>query len=190
MNKSPYFHPSRGVTLLELIIAIVIMGILAISGSEMLSKSFSITKNSDEENRAYSESRYALDRLANEIREINYPTVTTGPCTANQYCIYAPVSFTAPTTPYVLAPSKNFSFYKGVSNQDVNISMVGNTLNINSYPLLSNVSSVNFTFYDASLSNSAPTKINLKYVVIVINMAPPNSPSFTLRTRVALRNSG
>jgi prepilin-type N-terminal cleavage/methylation domain-containing protein len=190
-NRRPPFK-SRGFTLIELVIVIMLVGILALVGNEMFSKSFAISNGSNSENKSYTESQYALQRLANEIREIANPTVATGACTANQYCIYAPSNpLPAPAAIYDLAQAnQNFAFYKGSALDNINISWSNNTLLLNSVTLLQNVSSLTLTFYDASLSTTAPSYANVRYVVIVMTVTPPGVPAYSLRTRVALRNAG
>ena len=70
----------QGFTLVELIIVIVLLGILAAVGSNMLSDSFTTTRMVDDSNASKAEARYVLVRLTREIREVKYLNV-------GNYCI-------------------------------------------------------------------------------------------------------
>jgi prepilin-type N-terminal cleavage/methylation domain-containing protein len=191
MNPIMKPHKSRGFTLLELVLCIVLISIFAVIGSKIISNSFSIANYSDGENQSFVESTYALERLSNEIREINYPSIGVGSCITKQYCILSPAVFPAPPTSYSISAGNSFDFYKGSNNAHIVINIAnGTTLQLNSIPLLKNVIALNLTFYDSTLSNSAPNNSNLRYVIIVMTVKPPNVASYSLRTRVALRNLG
>ena len=72
--------PQQGFTLVELVMVIVLLGILAAVGSNMLSDSFTTTRMVNDSNASQAEARYVLERLAREIREIKYLNV-------GNYCI-------------------------------------------------------------------------------------------------------
>ena len=180
---------SAGFTLIELVMVILLLSILALGGSGMLTKSFSVSTVSNTENASYTESQYAMQRLANEFREIAFPAVATGACTAQQYCIYAPTALPVPSTSYAILNGSTFGFYNGTTLNSLSVSRTGNTVFLNSSALLQNVTALSLNFYDSNLSNSAPTVVNLRYVVINLTVTPSGVPAYSLRTRVALRNS-
>lgn len=189
MKTRQRYVESAGFTLIEMVMVILLLSILALGGSGMLTKSFSIATLSNAENASYTESQYALQRLANELREIAFPAVAKGACQAQQYCIDAPTTLPAPGTSYVLSSGSTFGFYNGTSNSRLSVSRTGNTVYLNSMELLQNVTAVSLNFYDSNLSNAAPTVVNLRYVVITLTVTPTGIPPYSLRTRVALRNS-
>ena len=61
-----------GFTLVELVIAIVLLGILAAVGSSMLSDSFTTTRWVNDSHASKAQARYVMERIAREIREIKY----------------------------------------------------------------------------------------------------------------------
>ena len=69
----------RGFTLMEIIISVVLLGILGVVGTTMISSSFYTTRVMSTGHLAYSAARYALERMAREIREVQYNT-ETGAC--------------------------------------------------------------------------------------------------------------
>ena len=129
------------------------------------------------------------DSLANELREIAFPAVATGSCPAQQYCINAPTTLPAPSTAYAISNGSTFGFYNGTSSNSLSVSLTGTTVYLNSSALLKNVTALSLNFYDSNLSNAAPTVVNLLYVVINVTVEPLGVPPYSLRTRVALRNS-
>jgi len=66
--------------LVELVVAIVLIGILAAVGSNMLSDSFITTRRVNDSNAGKAEARYVLERMAREIREIKF-------IDASNYCV-------------------------------------------------------------------------------------------------------
>jgi prepilin-type N-terminal cleavage/methylation domain-containing protein len=69
-----------GFTLIELIMVIVLLGILAAVGSNMLSDSFTTTRMVNDAYARQSEARYVQERLAREAREVKY-------LSSGSYCI-------------------------------------------------------------------------------------------------------
>lgn len=65
-------HAQRGFTLVELVIAMVLIGALGAVGSSMLSDSFITTQRVNDSNGTKAQTRYVLERLAREIREVKY----------------------------------------------------------------------------------------------------------------------
>src|SRR5450759_1188287 len=67
-----YIPRNNGFTLVEIIISIVLLGILAAVGSSMISDTFKTTKMVDANQANRAQIRYAVERLAREIREVKY----------------------------------------------------------------------------------------------------------------------
>lgn len=86
MRDMPTLQRNNGFTLIELIISIVLLGLLAAVGSNMLSDSFMTARMVNNSNTSKDQARYVLERLAREIREVKY--VDSGIyATAASYCI-------------------------------------------------------------------------------------------------------
>lgn len=68
-----------GFTLVELLLAIVLLGLLATVGASMLVDSFRVSTSLQAEQLIQYEARYALERIARELREVKRLAVGT-PC--------------------------------------------------------------------------------------------------------------
>jgi prepilin-type N-terminal cleavage/methylation domain-containing protein len=68
----------RGFTVVELVITVVVMGILAVVGVSMISDSFTTARVINAGQSNANDARYAVERLAREIREIKHVNKATG----------------------------------------------------------------------------------------------------------------
>jgi prepilin-type N-terminal cleavage/methylation domain-containing protein len=196
LRGSPTSRHSGGFTLIELIFSIALLGILGAVGSSMIVDTFTTTRRVDADNASTGQARYAVERLAREIREVKF-VVTGG---VGNYCINAPAT----------NPTNNLVFYKTsgtFSNTTCATSAITTTINLSgtnltlgySSPavtttLSSNVSSFTLAYYDLAgnlLALPVDTSA-IRFVVITLTMADPNGGSnsgISQRTRVALRNA-
>ena len=184
LRGNPYGRHCGGFTLVELIISIVLLGILATVGSSMIVDSFTTTRIVNADNASVGQARYALERLAREIREIKY----VGSGTTGNYSI---------TTPSPLNPSSTLVFTKSVSGADVTVTITRSGANLTlgySSPALTStlsnlVSSFTLTFLPVSGTTTPDTR-TIRFVVIELSVTdPPTGQSILQRTRVALRNA-
>jgi prepilin-type N-terminal cleavage/methylation domain-containing protein len=174
----------RGFTVMELVIAIVIMGILSVVGVSMISDTFTTARVVNARESSANDARYALERLAREIREVKFIDKATG------YAI---------TT----MAGTNMVFTKDVGGADVvvTITQTGSdlTLGYSSPAAISAVAkqvsafSLQFLKVDstsATASTSATTlPTDVRFVVISLTVTDSTSgKQVTERTRVALRN--
>lgn len=165
---------SAGFTLVELIMVIVLLGILAAVGSNMLSDGFKTTGMVNASNASEAEARNAMDRLTREIRQVKYSA---------GYSIST-------------ASSSVLQFVNG-GNSSVRIALVGTDLkldygNVSANTLVSGVSSFTLTYYDANdnvLTDLTTIQTSCAYVqmALSVNDAMMSSP-FVQTTRVALRS--
>ena len=187
---------SCGFTLIELIFSIALLGILGAVGSSMIVDSFNTTRMVDADNASTGQARYAVERLAREIREVKF-VVTGG---VGNYCINTPAT----------NPTSNLVFYKTsgtFSNTTCATNAISTTINLSATNLTlgysspavtttlsSNVSSFTLAYYDLAgnlLALPVDTSA-IRFVVITLTMADPNGGSnsgISQRTRVALRNA-
>ena len=177
----------RGFTLVELVISIVLIGILAAVGAEMIADSFTTTRMVNAENSSTAQARYALERLAREIREVKYDS------SGGNYCI---------TT----KTATNLVFYKtsGTYNSTCATNVVTVTINYSnpnltlqysspaapSTLLSSQASSFTLAYLQSDGVTSTTSNSYIRFVVITLTVTDATSgQSVVQRTRVALRNT-
>jgi len=86
MRCPPHHRPAPiGFSLIEIVIALVILGILGIAGANMIASGVFTNQTISNEKLAYSAARYALERMSREVREMKFnPTSgATGAMVAN-----------------------------------------------------------------------------------------------------------
>ncbi len=183
-------HRNSGFTLIEIIITIVLIGILAVVGSSMISDSFTTTRMVNASHASASEARYALERLAREIREVKF--VSSGD--TDNYCIT-----TMTTATLVLRKSIPGSL-PGCSTADNTVTITwsnsNDTLTLGySSPattlltLSDQVTSFSLTYFQND-GTEATNNSNIRFVVINMTVRDLTSGrSIQQRTRVALRNA-
>jgi prepilin-type N-terminal cleavage/methylation domain-containing protein len=169
----------RGFTLIELIITIVILGILAVVGSSMISDTFNTSRMVNASQASADEARYAVERLAREIREVKY----------------AGAAYSISST---MSPSAtNMVFTRTINGADVTVTInksgTNLTLGYSSPAATSTLSSQvsRFTLGFLKLDNTATTLASdVRFVVITLTVTDATSgQSITQQTRVALRNA-
>jgi len=185
LSGAPWGRNSHGFTLVELVISIVLIGILAAVGSSMISDSFTTTRLVDAATAGSGQARYALERLAREIREVKYGG-------SGSYCITTMTSTN-------LVFKKTSGTYNGTcGTNDLTVTVNGSgsalTLAYSASPavtatLSSPVSSFSMAYYDANNTVTASTSA-IRFVVITLTVTDATSGQSTAqRTRVSLRNT-
>jgi len=182
MRATSAVHRQRGFTLMELVITLVLMGILGTWGSSMIIDNFRTVQIVNASQASADHARYAIERLAREIREVKYVNLATG---------YAISSTMAPS-------ATGMVFTRTIDGVDVAVTInksgtdltLGHTLPAAvTSTVATNVSG--FTLDFLTLQNTATTlKTDLRFVVISLTVTDATSgQQVTERTRVALRNS-
>lgn len=178
----------RGFTLVELIMTMVLLGILGTVGANMISDSFTTTTMVNAGQASAAQARYALERLAREIREVKY--VNAG-SSSGSYAID-----TASWSPTHLA------FTRTIAGADVTVTIdsSGGSLRLGySSPavtstLAGNVGSFALSYLDLSGNATTDTSNSangIRFVLINLTLTDPVSgQSLSERTRVSLRNGG
>lgn len=165
---------ARGFTLVEMVIAISIIGVMAAYGSSMFSDVFRTTRMVDASQTSADQARYALERIARELREVQYVTGT---------------GYNVTSTMSPGASSVAFTNANGVA---IAIAWSGSTLTLTragtSATLATGVGSFSLDFL--TLDNVATTSpAALRFVVVKLGVTDATSgQSVTQQTRIALRN--
>ena len=160
---------------MEITISMVLLGILGVVGTTMISSSFYTTRVISTGHLAYSAARYALERMAREIREIQYDT-TTGD-----------LSISTMT-------NTQLSFVKTqlTGTSAVSFQYSASALSM-SYPpaasatLARDISAFSFTYLDADRQVTS-TPNSVRYVRIALTASPSGAQALPLVTQVSLRN--
>lgn len=168
---------SRGFTLVELIMVIVLLGILATVGSNMLSDSFTTTRIVNDSKSVEAEARYALDRLVREIRQVRR--------TGSAYSVSA-------------ASSSVLQFIKSDgSTVRINYDATAKTVQLDyastsATTLVRDVSSFGLTYYgidNTVLTTLSSIQSSAAYVGVSLSVTDPMISSvFTQNALAALRN--
>lgn len=157
---------------MELTISVVLLGILGVVGTTMFTGSFYTTKVINTQHLAYSEARYAIERMAREIREIQSEPSRISRIDPNQLD-FVKTNLNGTTTAVsfkYVSPTLSMSYSAGAY-----------------YTLARNISSFTFTYLNAN--GSVTTDMNLvRFVDLALTVSAPEVKALTLTTRVRLRN--
>jgi prepilin-type N-terminal cleavage/methylation domain-containing protein len=169
-------HTSRGFTLVEIIVSLVLLSILSVVGAGMITQSFSTTKITQSTQLSNSAARSALERMAREIREISNSGslgITSMSATG--------ITYTAP----------NFASSKTLSYGTNTISLTLNSTPSISVALATNISSFKLQYYDKSWNElttyTSTDQQAVRSVRISITSAPSDANPISLVTQVSLR---
>lgn len=188
LRGAPNSRHNSGFTLVELVISIMLIGILGAVGSSMISDSFTTTRMVDANDASMGQARYALERLAREIREIKYVSGTGTYCintmTATNLAFYKtsgtldPTCSTNTITIAILNSGSNLTLQ--YSSPAVTSSL-SNQVDTNGFQLL---------YYQKDGTTAATSGSNIAFVQIKLTVKDSTSgQSISQRTRVALRNA-
>ncbi len=185
-RNNPNSRHSSGFTLVELIISIVLIGMLAAVGSSMIVDSFTTTRMVNAGTASAGQARYALERLAREIREVKYASSTPPPtnyCSGtitDQYCI---TTMTATSVVFINGAGNTVTINNGGAKLTLQYSSPAATST-----LASQVDRFALSYLDAS-GNATPSPSLIRFVEITLTVTDLTSGQSTAqRTRVALRN--
>lgn len=184
MNKNLTILNNKGFTLIELVISIVLLGMLAAVGSTMISDGFTSTRMVNANQSNAGQARYAVERIAREIRETLYKDAfPTG---------YKIDNFTASNLVFTKCPKVEITctpdnWVTVTINNNGKILTLGYSSPATISTLTDQVSSFDMSYYDAT---GVLTKIasDIRIVQISLSIADPSGEILSQRTRVALRN--
>ncbi len=156
----------RGFSLIELIMVILILGIIIGMSSLLLSQGFNAFFSSENILDANSQGQVAMQRMARDIRLIRSPAdITTA--TSGQ------LSFT------------------DINNNTVSYVLSGSSLNVtqnaNTQTLAVGVSSLTFTYYDATGTTPPASTAVTRYIKVAL-VITQNNVNYTLTSAIYPRN--
>lgn len=168
---------ARGFTLIEMVIVIMVIGVLAAAVAPMALSSLRAYNATLTSLNTLDKLRYATDRLARELREVNYD--------GTRY------AFTPPDPMSTTAPSftKADGVTVSVGNTPPTVTLNYSTLSVTPAPSLTDQVKANgllFAYFDKN-GISTTSASTVRYVEISLTLTQ-GSQDYSQRTRVALRN--
>lgn len=164
----------RGFTLIEMVMVIVILGILAGLTAPIFSQGLTAARLTTENLHTLAKLRYATERLAREIRQINYNGSGYDVSTMTTSSLAFTKADTVNTTVSITSSGSNLTLAYGTPSA--------------SGLLSDEVSSLNFAYYDV---NGAVTASSAALAFVEIDLTlqnPTTGGSYSQRTRIALRD--
>ena len=188
----------RGFTLVEMIIAIGLIGLLAKVATLMWVDGFGLVTTINNDTTAIADGRILLERLSREIREVKYST------SSGAYCISS--SITTPAGQMVFKKTSTGAVYDpACGTNDFGVTLSNTSGNSNLYlsysaapvvtnaVLTANVSTVANSFAIAYLqadgNTAATSTADVRFVRLTLTLIPPGGQNTATTTTVALRNS-
>ena len=174
--------PKTGFTLLELVMVMLVLSIIAGLTAPIFSQGLAATRITKENLQTMEKLRYASERLAREIRQVNYSMGSYDIPTMETVC---------PSSGSCLVFTKNDS-----TTTVVTIGFTGSAVTLAysspavSATLTDEVSSLVFAYYDAGnvKLTTLPDSTNVAFIEYTLTLKNPvTGGSFSQRTRVALR---
>ena len=175
-------YRQHGLTLIELIIVIVILGALSVVGASIFVDSFTLARTVNSSETSADRARYALERLAREVREVKYDGSTAN------YSINSIASpATSMTFTRVLTDGTDQAVTADLSSGNLRLSYGTPSV------LCSNVTSFSINYLQLPSGGgsdvAATSTSNVRLVVLSLTVTDPTSgQAVTERLRVALRN--
>jgi len=187
----------RGFTLVEMIIAVGLIGMLARVATLMWVDGFGLVTTVNDDTNAIADGRILLERLSREIREVKYSS------SAGAYCISS--SITAPAGQMVFKKTSTGAAYNpacGSNDFGVTLSNTSGNRNlllsysaapaVSNAVLTPNVSTLANSFVIAYLqadgSTAATSASDVRFVRLSLTLLPPGGQNTVTTTTVALRN--
>lgn len=161
----------RGFTLIEMVLAITVMSIVALVGAQILASGSASYTSATDSIDTFAKLRYAMTRMAAEIREANY--------NGTQYQIATMASnqlvFTKQDTTTVTIAASGSNVTLGYSSPVVTAT------------LTDQLSSLAFAYYQSDAQTAATSAANVAYVQVTLTLSESGT-LYSRRQRIALRD--
>ena len=188
LRSNPYSRHSGGFSLVELVFSIMLIGMMATVGSSIIADTFTTTRRVNAANASADHARYAVERLAREIREARYGaagTIDSSTLTPTKLCFVN----TSGVTVAIIGDGTNLKLG--------HTSGVSPTCTPGTPATLSTQVAANgfaLAYLDASgavINSPSSNVILIRFVQITLTVkdTATSGESTTQRTRVALRNA-
>lgn len=166
---------SRGFTLIEMVMVIVIIGILAAFSTPLLLGTFEAFETNQTNLVTLSKLRYATERMVREIREVRFAggayAIVLGPTTLQFTKNDAAGTIVTITS---APPIVTLQYSTPAMSATLTDQVAANGLQ--------------FLYYDINNNSAGVDATNIAYVDVALTLTDPNSGPMQQRTRVALRN--
>lgn len=173
-------HRARGMTLIEMVLAIVIVSIVLAASAPLIANTFQSYISTRNALDTTSKARLAVERIAREIRDVNFATgayafTSVNPGTTNTTSFIKTDGVTTVTVSTALP-----QVLLGYSNFLAGLQQL----------LTDDVAALSFRYLREDLTNPGVTVANVRFVEITLTLNVPNTAGgvHTERTRVALRD--
>lgn len=181
MNTLPTVRRARwfGFTLLELTLVITILGIIAALTAPLMLKSLQAYDGTHASINTLSRLRYATERLAREIRAVNY--------TATGAYAFSTMSINASTQPLVFTKVDGTQVTISATSSQATIAYANPA--IPAAVLTDQLNGLTFAYLDATGVTAVTASSAVRYVDIVLTLTNPyNGQGYSQQVRVGLRD--
>lgn len=166
---------ARGFTLIEAVVSIVVLGILFALALPMLSSGLWAFERAQQSLDVLTKLRYATERMAREIREVDY--------TGGAYQISSALTANTSTLTFTKADGTGV----GLVQTGANVTTSYSTIAGGPFTLTDRATQLRFNFYDSAGAATVSTSA-VAYVQIDLTLTNPAGASYSQRTRVGLRD--
>lgn len=179
----------RGFSLMEIVLGLMLLGILSVVGSNMITSGFYTTMTLSDEHLAHGAARYAMERMAREIREIQYDPTSGVVSISSTMRTASQLSFVKTT----LSGTSNVTF-KFTSNANPTLGTIQMSyFQDDTSPanvLARNIKSFSFTYLADSNGTVATSSNQVRFIQIDMSVVfSPTSVELPMRTLIKLRNT-
>jgi len=179
-------RPQLGYTLVELVVACGLVGSLAAVAGLIWVDSFSTVSAVEADSAGIAQARYAMERLAREIRQVKWSTDTSAYCVSTSTSTKLVFQRTAYGSSYASACLTG-DITVTVAQSGTAVSLAYSASPAASSNIATSVSSFALRYLDQTYAvTAAPASV--RYVEITLTVQPASGQSTALRTVVALRN--
>jgi MSHA biogenesis protein MshO len=165
---------SRGFTLFEMLICIIVLAIMASIAAPMMATAVTAYERFNEDLATLDRVRYATERLAREMREVAFDGTSYNMNMSTSAPVFTKTDGTTVT----------------IVNSPPSVTLAYSTPAVSPTPILSDqVSALSFAYFDETGTATATTAVAVRYVEVSLTLTL-GSQTYSERTRVQLRNLG